>query len=74
MKKDPIIEEVRKAGENLARTAGYDVHEFFNLLREKEKQHINRLVMRNPPTCADSSSGDRFAICAEKVAEYKNTA
>jgi hypothetical protein len=73
MKKDPIIEEVRKAGENLARTAGYDVHAFFNLLREKEKQHADRLFMRNPPTYADSSSGDGFVICSENKAEYKNT-
>lgn len=70
MKKDPIIEEVRKAGENLAREAGYDVHTFFNLLREREKLHAARLVSRSPVKYANRFSNADVAACAENGAEY----
>lgn len=29
MRKDPIVNEIRKAGEQLAREANYDLHTFF---------------------------------------------
>jgi hypothetical protein len=41
---DPIIKEVREAGAKLAAEAGYDVHRFFENLREAEKEHRKRLV------------------------------
>lgn len=37
MWRDPIVEEVRKAGEQLARRANYDLHTFFQNLRNNEK-------------------------------------
>ena len=38
MWKDPIVQEARKAGEELARQAGYNLHTFFQKLRESEKK------------------------------------
>ena len=70
MRKDPIIEEVRKAGENLAREAGYNVHSFFNLLREREKLHVARVVSLTPPKHADMYSNVNATACAENGVEY----
>jgi len=36
--KDPIVEEVRKAGEELAKRANYDLHTFLETLRNNEKK------------------------------------
>ena len=46
MWKDPIVQEVRKAGEKLAQKANYNVHIFFQNLRKNEKNtiHKKRLV------------------------------
>lgn len=71
MRKDTIIEEVRKAGENLAREAGYDIHAFFNLLREREKIHAERVVSHLPMKYADNVSHTNAAVCAENGTEYK---
>ena len=46
MWKDPIVEEVRKAGEELARRANYDLHTFFENLRKNEKKRKARVVSR----------------------------
>ena len=72
MKRDPIIEEVRKAGENLAREAGYDIHVFFNMLRERENSHAARVVSRTPVMYADNISNVNAAVCAENPSEYKS--
>lgn len=55
---DPIVKEVREAGERLAAEAGYDVHRFFENLREVEKKRDQPLV-REPVT---KSSGNRPKI------------
>ena len=44
MWKDPIVEEVRKAGEELARQANYDLHTFCGNLRKNEKKREGKLV------------------------------
>ena len=44
---DPIVEEVRKAGAEMAREAGYDLHLLCERLREAERRHPERLVI--PP-------------------------
>ena len=46
MWKDPIVEEVRKAGEELARQANYDLHTFCENLRKnaKKTQRENRFI------------------------------
>jgi len=36
---DPIVKEVREAGAKLAAEAGYDVHRFFERLRQAEKKY-----------------------------------
>lgn len=41
---DPIVEEVRKAGDKLIRQADYDLHRFCQRLGEYEKQYADRLV------------------------------
>jgi len=46
MWKDPIVEEVRKAREELARRANYDLHTFFENLRKNEKKRRNRVISR----------------------------
>jgi hypothetical protein len=71
MTKDPIIEEVRKAGENLAKESGYNVHSFFNLLREREQRHASRLVSGPVVGYADSGSQQTMAACAEEQEEYE---
>ena len=46
---DPIVAEVRKAGEELAKEAGYDVHRFFENLRIiAQEKYQDRLVRRTP--------------------------
>lgn len=41
---DPVVEEVRRAGEELAREMGYDLHRLCEYLREAERQHPERLA------------------------------
>jgi hypothetical protein len=44
MYEDPIVTEVRKAGQALADQAKGDLHTFFQLLREAQQQYQDRLV------------------------------
>jgi hypothetical protein len=44
MYEDPIVTEVRNAGQTLANQAEGDLHTFFQLLREAQKQYQERLV------------------------------
>jgi hypothetical protein len=44
--KDPIVQEVRKAGEELAKQADYDLHIFFQNLRNNEKKRNYKVVSR----------------------------
>ena len=46
MWKDPIVEQVRQAGEEIARKADYDLHTLFEQLRERERQRKVRVVTR----------------------------
>ena len=46
MWQDPIVEEVRKAGEELARRANYDLHTFFENLRKNQSKHNDKVVSR----------------------------
>ena len=48
MWKDPIVQDVRKAGEELAKQANYDMHTFFQNLRNNEKKQDYRIVSRMP--------------------------
>ncbi len=44
MWQDPIVKEVRKAGEKLAQKANYSVHVFFEDLRQTEIKYPDRIV------------------------------
>jgi hypothetical protein len=44
MYEDPIVTEVRNAGQILAEQAEGNLHTFFQLLREAQKQYQERLV------------------------------
>ena len=44
MYQDPIVMEVRKAGEKLAQKANYSVHAFFEDLRQTEIKYPDRIV------------------------------
>ncbi len=48
MNPDPIVKEVREAGAKLAAEAGYDVHRFFERLRQAEKKYGKPLVKEAP--------------------------
>lgn len=46
MWQDPIVQEVRKAGEELAKQADYNLHTFFQNLRNNEKKRHSKIVSR----------------------------
>jgi len=46
MWKDPIVQDVRKAGEELAKQANYDLHTFFQNLRNNENKRNYKIVSR----------------------------
>ena len=71
MKKDPVIDEVRKAGEKLAQTAGYDIHDFFDLLRQGERRHATRVVHQLHGYQVGHGQ-DVSASCAEDETDYVN--
>ena len=58
MNPDPIVKEVREAGAKLAAEAGYDVHRFFERLRQAEKKYGKPLVRESP---AGFEAADRKA-------------
>ncbi|MBC2699336.1 MAG: hypothetical protein HF976_13345 [ANME-2 cluster archaeon] len=46
MWKDPIVQDVRKACEELAKHANYDLHIFFENLRNNEKKRNYKVISR----------------------------
>lgn len=46
MWKDPIVQDIRKAGEELAKKANYNLHIFFQNLRNNEKKQKYKIVSR----------------------------
>jgi len=46
MWQDPIVGDVRRAGEELARRANYDLHTFFQNLRNNEKKRNPKVISR----------------------------
>ena len=41
---DPIVAEVRKAGDDYFRQDGYDIHKTLERLREAERRHPERIA------------------------------
>ena len=46
MWQDPIVQEIRKAGEELAKRANYNLHIFFQNLRKNEKKQHYKVITR----------------------------
>jgi hypothetical protein len=46
MWQDPIVQDIREAGEELAKQANYDLHTFFQNLRNNEKKGNHKVVSR----------------------------
>jgi hypothetical protein len=46
MWQDPIIQDVRKAGEELAKQANHNLHTFFQNLRNNEKRENYKAISR----------------------------
>lgn len=46
MWQDPIVQDVRRAGEELAKRADYNLHKFFQNLRDNEKKRKSKVVSR----------------------------
>ena len=59
MKPDPILEELWRIKDGLAREAGYDTHRFFEILRRWEAEHPQ-------PGPGVSSADDLRQLVAEK--------
>ena len=59
MYEDPIVTEVRQAGQALAELAKGDLHTFFQNLRKAQQQYRDRLVHPplRPSEAAESSPG-----------------
>lgn len=55
MSSDPIVQEVREAGQRLASEAGNDVHRFFDKLRKAQSGYGKPLVRE--PVPHDETSG-----------------
>jgi hypothetical protein len=39
---DPIVKEVREAGAKMAEACNFDVHAFFEMIREHERESISK--------------------------------
>ena len=48
MRPDPVVEEVRRVGEQIAAECGYDLHTLVERLREAQKRDPGRKVIREP--------------------------
>jgi hypothetical protein len=44
MQKDPIVEEVRKTGDELFKQANYDLHTLFENIRKSQKERSIKVV------------------------------
>jgi len=58
MWQDPIVQDVRKAGEALAKQANYDLHTFFQNLRNNEKKRNSKVVSRAEGKVSSSKTPD----------------
>jgi len=58
MWQDPIVQDVRKAGEALAKQANYDLHTFFQNLRNNEKKRNSKVVSRAEGKVSSSKTSD----------------
>jgi len=50
MEPNPILTEIRRTRDELARKSGYDVRKFMDFIREREREAAARGVKFAPPT------------------------
>ena len=56
---DPIVNEVRRVRDELAKKFNYDVDAIFSDLREKQRKYSNRIVdLRRQRNCEQASAPD----------------
>lgn len=56
MIRDAVVDDVRRAGEELAKQANYDLHTFFQNLNKSKDRYKDRLVTHIPKPTADSTA------------------
>jgi hypothetical protein len=67
MWRDPIVEEVRKAREELFKQANYDLHALFESLRKSQKERNVKVVSKKEKTaCSKMSDVIEFTQCKDK--------
>jgi hypothetical protein len=67
MWRDPIVEEVRKAREELFKQANYDLHALFESLRKSQKERNVKMVSEKDKTaCPKMSDVIKFTQCQDK--------
>jgi SHS2 domain-containing protein len=68
MWRDPIVEEVRKAREELFKQANYDLHTFFENLKKIQEERKVRTVLRvkEKTACSKMSDVIKFTQCQDK--------
>jgi len=66
MWKDPIVEEVRAAGDRIARECGYDFHRFCEYFRKRERQYP-------PERIVDLSAREKRNRSKTKAAKHGRT-
>jgi len=49
MRNDPIVEEVRRAGDRIARQCGYDLHKFCERMRQVQREFEDRARTAKAP-------------------------
>jgi hypothetical protein len=67
MIRDPIVEEVRKAREELFKQANYDLHTFFvNLKKTQEERKAMAISKKDKTACSKMSDVIKFTQCQDK--------
>lgn len=67
MWRDPIVEEVRKAREELFKQANYDLHTFFeNLKKIQEERKVRTVSEKDKTACSKMSDVIKFTQCQDK--------
>ena len=63
MRRDPIVEEVRAAGEKLAEAVDDDLDRFFDMIRKNQQNNRDRLVTR-PARRLEATALQKAALAA----------
>lgn len=61
---DPVVDEVRKAGKDLAHESGDDIKAFFSNLRKAQEQYSDRLAVRAPLDIKELAGKETTSLAA----------